>query len=280
MNRLSYRGTSFNLPSNKSFWTVCGELDSISELQECARRRFIMLYNERKKKDPSISFSDFTREQSALTGVHSVNFLDLDYEDKLYSSYLIYPFSTFDTFLDNFVLDLRTLFISLKVGKRSSKPEKLAQILKQLKGRGIKPNIEQFKFDLFDYYRTRRNVIAHNLPPSKYKAAFDKVYAHKSDILSIYHNQANALDTSMNMSYDDFIVCTANLKNIADSLTVAVGNSINWEKVGASRPSWIDYKQLKSMHFKTKEKKINFVRNTVRTLYGVSLADKECEAFF
>lgn len=278
MNRKLYRGTSFNLPSNKKLWTVCGELDSISELQECARRKFMMIYDERKVTDPSISFPDFTSEQAAITGVHLGEFKVQNYEDKLFSSYLIYPFSVFDTFLDDFVSDLKKLNIKLKVGKKASKPEKLAQILKQLRGRKIKPNIDQFKIDLFDYYRIRRNVVAHNLPDIKYKSVFSKIYAHRSDILSIYPNQANALDKSMSMSYDDFIICTANLKNIADLLTVEVGKSINWEKIGKSRPSWIDYKQLKGMHFDT-DKKIGHVRTTLRSIYGVSLTDKECKAF-
>lgn len=278
MNRLSYRGTSFNLPSNKNLWTVCGELDSISELQECARRKFMMLYDEKKVSNPGFSFSDFTKEQAAVTGVHLGEFKVQNYEDRLFSSYLIYPFSVFDTFLDDFVSDLKKLNITLKVGKKASKTEKLTQVLKQLRGRGIKPVIEPFKMDLFDYYRIRRNVVAHNLPASKYKTAFTKVYTHRSDILSIYPNQANALDKSMSMSYDDFIVCTANLKNISDLLTTAVGKSVNWEKVGKSRPSWMDYKQLKTMHFET-EKKIGHIRTTVRSLYGVSLTDKECKAF-
>lgn len=278
MNRLSYRGTSFNLPSNKNLWTVCGELDSISELQECARRKFMMLYDEKKVSNPGFSFSDFTKEQAAVTGVHLGEFKVQNYEDRLFSSYLIYPFSVFDTFLDDFVSDLKKLNITLKVGKKASKTEKLTQILKQLRGRGIKPVIEPFKMDLFDYYRIRRNVVAHNLPASKYKTAFTKVYTHRSDILSIYPNQANALDKSMSMSYDDFIVCTANLKNISDLLTTAVGKSVNWEKVGKSRPSWMDYKQLRTMHFET-EKKIGHIRTTVRSLYGVSLTDKECKAF-
>lgn len=278
MNRLSYRGTSFNLPSNKKLWTVCGELDSISELQECARRKFMMLYDEKKVSNPEITFSDFTKEQAAVTGVHLGEFKVQNYEDRLFSSYLIYPFSVFDTFLDEFVSDLKKLNITLKVGKKASKTEKLTQILNQLRGRGIKPVIEPFKMDLFDYYRIRRNVVAHNLPSSKYKTAFTKVYTHRSDILSIYPNQANALDKSMSMSYDDFIVCTANLKNISDLLTIAVGKNVNWEKVGKSRPSWMDYKQLKTMHFET-EKKIGHIRTTVRSLYGVSLTDKECKAF-
>ena len=278
MNRFSYRGTSFNLPSNKKLWTLCGELDSISELQECARRKFMMLYDERKVDTPSITFPDFTKEQSVITGVHLGEFKVQNYEDKLFSSYLIFPFSVFDTFLDDFVSDLKKLNITLKVRKIASKPEKLAQILKQLRGRKIKPNIDQFKMDLFDYYRIRRNVVAHNLPASKYKSAFSKIYVHRSDILSIYPNQANALDKSMNMSYDDFIVCTANLKNIADMLTVEVGKSINWEQIGKSRPSWIDYKQLKTIHFDT-EKKIDLIRTTISSIYGVSLTDKECKAF-
>ena len=278
MNRSSYRGTSFNLPSNKNLWTVCGELDSISELQECARRKFMMLYDEKKVSNPEITYSDFTKEQDAVTGVHLGEFKVQNYEDRLFSSYLIYPFSVFDTFLDEFVSDLKKLNIPLKVGKKASKTEKLTQILKQLRGRGIKPVIEPFKMDLFDYYRIRRNVVAHNLPSSKYKTAFTKVYTHRSDILSIYPNQANALDKSMSMSYDDFIVCTANLKNIADLLTVEVGKSLNWVKIGKSRPSWIDYKQLKTMHFDT-EKKIGHIRTTVRSIYGISLTDKECKSF-
>ncbi len=259
-------------------WKICGELDSIIEFQECARRKFMMLYDEEKVTDPSITFSGFTREQSVLTGVNLGSFKEQDYEDKLFSSFLIFPFSVFDTFLDDFVSDLKMLNIKLKVNRKAGKKEKLTQILKQLKGRRIKPGIDQFKLDLFDYYRIRRNVVAHNLPASKYKAAYAKVLAHKTEVLAIYQSQRTVLDASMKMTYDDFIVCTANLKNIADLITVAVGKNVNWVKIGKSHPSWVDYNQLKGNPFDL-DKKIRYIRALVGSKYGVSLSEKECKAF-
>ena len=63
-----------------------------------------------------------------------------------------------------------------------------------------------------------------------------------------------------------------------DLLIAVVGKSLNWGKIGRTRPAWIDYKQLKTMYLDA-EKKVSHVRKTVQTLYGVKWTDSECMAF-
>ena len=139
--------------------------------------------------------------------------------------------------------------------------------------------IEQYKLDLLDYTRLRRNAIAHDLPASTYFDAFNKVAKHKADFLKIYPNQKAILSSYDNFGFDDFILCTANLKNISDMLTVAIGRKLDWKKIGKSKPSYINYGKIKGYGPLENERKITHIQNTIQTIYGIKLSEKECKYF-
>lgn len=284
MKRHAYRGTSFDIPANKKFWKQCGEYDSLIQFEECCHRALIERYNEEKGKDHSLSFKLFTNKIATGTKVN-LGFFDFDnYENSLYASYIIYPYGAFDCFIQDIIKDLKDLLINIKIDKYKGKGTKrkgtkLSQLLKQLKKRGIDVRIEQFKIDLFEYYRLRRNSVAHMLPETTYISSFNKSVKSRHLVSKTYPNQPNALTSYDKMTFDDFVVCTANLKNISDIITRTIEKNINWDKIGKSHPYWINYKKINAICSFEKQKKIDFVRKVIEVRYGVELSDELCESF-
>lgn len=230
MERHAYRGTSFDIPANKKFRKQCGEYDSLIQFEECCHRALIERYNEEKGKDHSLSFKLFTPKIATGTKVN-LGFFDFDnYENSLYASYIIYPYGAFDCFIQDIIKDLKDFKINIKIDKQKGKGTKLSQLLKQLKKRGIDVRIEQFKIDLFEYYRLRRNSVAHMLPETTYISSFNKSVKSRHLVSKTYPNQPNALTSYDKMTFDDFVVCTANLKNISDIITRTIEKNINWKK--------------------------------------------------
>lgn len=279
MKRYAYRGTSFDIPANKKFWKQCGDYDSLIQFEECCYRALLERYKEEKSKDNSLSFELFTKKIAIETKVNQ-GFFDFDnYENSLYASYLIYPYGAFDCFIQDIIKDLKDFLINIKIDKQKGKGTKLSQLLKQLKTRGIDVKIEQFKKDLFEYYRLRRNSVAHMLPETTYISAFNKSVKSRHLVNKTYPNQPNALTSYDKMTFDDFVVCTANLKNISDIITRTIEKKINWKKIGKSHPSWINYKKINAICSFEKQKKIDFVRKVIEVRYGVKLSDELCKSF-
>ena len=226
----------------------------------------------------------FTNKIATGTKVN-LGFFDFDnYENSLYASYIIYPYGAFDCFIQDIIKNLKDLLINIKIDKYKGKGTKrkgtkLSQLLKQLKKRGIDVRIEQFKIDLFEYYRLRRNSVAHMLPETTYISSFNKSVKSRHLVSKTYPNQPNALTSYDKMTFDDFVVCTANLKNISDIITRTIEKNINWEKIGKSHPYWINYKKINAICSFEKQKKIDFVRKVIEGRYGVELSDELCESF-
>lgn len=279
MKRQIYRGTSFNIPANKRFWKQCGAYDSLIQFEECCYRALLERYNEEKSKDHSLSFELFTKKIAAKTKVNMGCFNFDNYENSLYAAYIIYPYGVFDRFIDELIEDLRKLLIKIKINTRKTKGTKLSQLLKQLKNRGFDVKIEQFKMDIFEYYRLRRNSVAHLLPDSTYISYFNKLVKSRHLVNKFYPNQLNALTSYDKMTFDDFVVCTANLKNISDIITRTIEKYINWKKIGKSHPSWINYKKINAICGFERQKKIDFVRKVIECRYGVVLSDELCKFF-
>ena len=279
MKRHAYRGTSFDIPANKKFWKQCGEYDSLIQFEECCHRALLERYDEEKGKDHSLSFKLFTQKMAVGTKVN-LGFFDFDnYENSLYASYIIYPYGAFDCFIQDVIKDLKDFKINIKIDKQKGKGTKLSQLLKQLKTRGIDVKIEQFKIDLFEYYRLRRNSVAHMLPETTYISSFNKSVKSRHLVSKTYPNQPNALTSYDKMTFDDFVVCTANLKNISDIITRTIEKNINWEKIGKSHRYWINYKNINAICSFEKQKKMDFVRKVIEGRYGVELSDELCESF-
>lgn len=275
MNKLVYRGTSFNVPSCRRFWDNCGRFDSIIEFQECAHSDFKVSYMDAYSRD-GISMPDYVNKRSAELNIYLGHFNEPNYEDSLYGCYLISPMSCFETFLEEFVKDLKLLgFKKAKINPRSTQT-KFQQVQKIFKINGINVRFEPWNKDIFEYFRLRRNAVAHGLESSHYQAALAKAATWRVDIKARYSNFGDLLDTGGHLSFYDFLLCTTNVKNMGDLMTLALENKVNWRKVGKSHPKYINYKLINGMD---KSKKIEYIRKCVQNMYSIQLSDTQCMYF-
>lgn len=81
----------------------------------------------------------------------------------------------------------------------------------------------------------------------------------------------------MSLTFDDFILCTANVKNIADEMTRSLLPHIDWVKLATSNiDKWIP----KRKRF-VAEGRINRLKSSIRTkiftLYGIKISDYDIE---
>lgn len=282
MKRNAYRGTSFNLPCNRKFWKKCGDFDSLIQFQECAYRALMNDLSNKQKADSALVLDNYMKLLSAQVHVNLGGFKLPDFQNYMYAAYLVYPYANFDYFLNELVEDLAQLGIKIKIQKTYYKKRctKLCQVLRQLKSKGINVSIDSYKTEMFDFYRLRRNAVVHMLPVSTYISAFNKVQKSKNQVLKTYPHQPSALQSANQINFDDFIVCTANLKNIADIIVRAIECHINWKNIGKTHPKWIDYRGFNSIYLLDRDRRIGYIRSKVASLYGVQLTDEECKCFF
>ena len=73
-----------------------------------------------------------------------------------------------------------------------------------------------------------------------------------------------------NIGFDDFILCTANIKNIADILTVSLETYVKWNEIGLLNKELLP--KYNTDRFNLKRSKI-YIQNCIRSEYGVYLED-------
>lgn len=275
MKRLTYRKTSFDIPSCKKLWENCGRFDSIIEFQECAHSDFKVSYMDAYTKD-GISMPDYINKRSTELNIFLGHFNEPNYEDSLYGCYLIPPMSCFDAFLDEFLMDLKLLGFKKAKFNPKNKLTKFQQLQKILKANHIVVGFEPWNLDVYEYFRLRRNAVAHGLESTHYQSALAKATKWVSDIKARYNNFGDLLDSGGHMTFYDFLLCTTNIKNIGDLMTIALESKINWRRVGASYPKYINYKLMNGMD---KAKKIEYVRKCVQNMYSITLSDVQCKYF-
>ena len=260
-NRLTYRKTTFDIPSNRNLWLTLGQYDALVEYQEVASRYYLGTFDAKKE-----SFDSFLSRTSIATGVRLNNISLANFREKQYQGYLVFPNASFDDFITNFVDDVKFLidpaFSLSKIN--GSKFDKLVDALLQI---GISPSIGKFKKDLYDYYRLLRNDVAHSLNQN-----YEKEYKtlDKKAIAAFYTTLSEPKEKSK-LSFDDFILCTANIKNIADLLTISLLPNINWEQLVLNNREQLIPKYERFVHGGRTKRLQTYVLNCIRTLYGYTL---------
>ena len=266
-SRLLFRGTTFNIPSNRLLWKSLGEYDSLVEYQEVACRLMLASYDKTKE-----SFREYLIRISQSTGVRLNDISLQNYKQCQYQGYLIFPNASFDEFLSGFADDVRILiddsFAESKIdGCRFDK------VIDSLYKKNITPNIDEAKVKLYHYYRRLRNDVAHRLNNN-----YDGDY--KAIDLSAIHTFYPTLSVpqpKMSLTFDDFILCTANVKNIADEMTRSLLPHIDWVKLASSN---IDKWLPKWKRF-VAEGRINRLKSSIKTifftLYGLKISDYDIE---
>lgn len=262
-SRLSFRGTTFNIPSNRLLWLSLGQYDSLVEYQEVASRLMLSAYDSTKE-----TFREYLIRISKNTGVYLNDITLQNFKQAQYQGYLIYPNASFDEFLTGFVDDVKILMDS-HFSESNINGCRFDKIIDALNNIGIVPNIDQAKICLYRYYRLLRNDVAHRLNNS-YTVEYNAI--DLSAINGFYPTLAKP-QPKASLNFDDFILCTANVKNIADEMTRSLLPHINWvDLVLANIEIWLPkYKRFIAEGRKGRLK--TSINTRIFTLYGLKLSE-------
>lgn len=258
------RGASFNIPSNRLLVKTLGEYDALVEYQEVANR--LMLNEQESSKEP---FRDYLARVSKDVKINLNDITLQDYKSAIIQGYLVFPNASFDDFLDGFVDDVRILIddqFNIGKNKKGCNFEKIVDALKDIT---ITLTIDQDKVNLYHYYRLLRNDLAHRLNKEYTKEfnTIDKnaIKAHYPTLLG--PNQKSSL------CFDDFILCTANIKSIAFEMTKSLLPYIKWKDVIlANKEMWIP--KYKRFLMENRIKRLHtYINTTLFNIYGVELEE-------
>lgn len=263
MDRTIVRHSTFNLPSMRRLWQVLGEYDALVEYIELTTRMFKTSFESQHE----LTFPEFLSSEAMKENI-CLNDLTLDnYETFKYKYYLILPNSSFDRFLDDFMIDFHTLFD--KNIPLSRNKTKLHSIVDYLVGDSFSILLEDFSISLYDYYRLIRNSLAHD--SLKKEPEIVEIFSslNIADVHSRYPRLSAPHDMD-NLTFDDFILCTANIKSIADKLTKSLENKIDWGKF--SRRNSNLFPKLKKFR-SNRTRQVSYIKNVISDIYGIRLSD-------
>lgn len=269
MHNRSVRQNKFNLPSMRNLWNILGGYDALVEYNECAIRQLLKKWEQNKETTPE--WNDFIKRQAAEVGLN-LGSIDVDrYRQDIYLWYLVHPYGCIDSFIKEFKDDLKAFGfdISLDFNNKSA----IEKLIEGLRESGISVSVEQYKLDLDRYYRRCRNLLAHKLGDDQRKE-IARLYGglDKEKIFAFYPSLNSALPAPCKLTFDDYTLCTANLKNITDSLTTDVYNSIDWNKFRFEECRLAGKLTL----YKQKPQRIaTALTNYCRSKYGITLTEKE-----
>lgn len=263
MCRTLVRHSTFNLPSMRRLWQVLGEYDALVEYIELTTRKFKTLFESQHE----LSFLEFLSSEAKKENICLNNLTLENYEIFKYRYYLILPNSSFDRFLDDYMIDFHTLFDKTIPLPRHK--TKLQSILDYFDGDSFTISLEDFSPTLYDYYRLIRNSLAHdNLKKEpEIAAAFSSI-----NIASVHsrYPKLSAPHDFNNLTFDDFILCTANIKSIADKLTLSLESQIDW--IDFSKRETKMFPKLKRFRGNA-TRQISYIRNIICGKYGIRLSD-------
>lgn len=269
MNRKStYRDSTFNIPSNRNLWHSLGEFDALVEYQEVATRNYLKAFDATKE-----TFRDYLIRTSGAVGIH-LNDITLDnFKQVQHQGYLVFPNASFDEFISAYVKDVK--FLITPDFELSSKNDncKFDNLLDALSAISIVPKIDVAKINLYHYYRLLRNDIAHRL---------NKDYTKECNRIdcSAIHSFYPTLGLPMpktELNFDDFILCTANIKNIADILTLSILPHIDWEKVILEKNVQIIPRYSQFIREKRPKRLHTYINNCVAARYSIRLPEATVE---
>lgn len=249
----------------KKLWKTMGGYDALVEYNECAVRQFIRKWELQKETNPN--YAQFIKEQSSEVGIH-LGYIDIEnYRQDIYRWYLIHPYGCIDNFIKDFKEDLKIFGFEIKLDFENK--SSLEKLISGMKESGISISIEEWKLDLDSYYRRCRNLLAHKLD-TKEEEKIKNIYAglNKKTIHDYYPTLTSSLKEPCILTFDDYTLCTANLKNITDTLTTDVYSSIKWENMDISQFGIIK----KYRHFSQDPIRLSTaIKNFFHFRYGITL---------
>ena len=258
---------TFTLPCFRTLVKSLGEFDSLVEYQELASRMLLASFDPSKE-----SFSDYLKRQSKNHGINLNDITPQDYKISQIQGYLVFPCACFDAFLTGYDDEVK-LLINSEYTLNGLKGSHLKKATDALKNISVTLNINPDELDLYDYYRELRNDLAHNLD-NEYTKRYDAI--NKTAIQSIYP-KLQAPNEKSSLCFDDFILCTANIKSVALQMTSSLLPYVDWAvRAAQNRDVWFpNYGRYSEKRDKERRKKC--VYNSLLTRYGLRLSDYDLE---
>lgn len=147
------------------------------------------------------------------------------------------------------------------------------KILDALNNIGINTNINAEKIKIYHYYRFLRNDVAHRINKD-----FDAQYtAINLNAIHTYYPTLAIPQPKNSLNFDDFILCTANIKNIADEMTISLLPHIDWVNlVLANIDKWLP-KYKRFLRERRLERLKSAINQMISGRYGLKLSSCEIE---
>lgn len=271
MKRSEYRKTTFDLPSNRRLWETLGEFDALMQYVEAA-----CISYEEKREESGLSFEEFLESEKKKMS-HPISSLAFDNpREKLHDLYLVYPHSCLDSFIDELIDDMHELgFGDFKLAD-TDKVSRLERLKTALERLGIKPTFYDFSLSIYTYYRYVRNSLNHNGGTENVDVKIQNVFKNLSKMkeeIDARFNYLDALTECNTLNFCDYVLCTANIKNIADLIVVAIEKHVDWENFYLSVER---HPTIKKINGYVQEKQVRHVQNTICNTYSVRLQDNVC----
>ena len=76
-----------------------------------------------------------------------------------------------------------------------------------------------------------------------------------------------------NLNFGDYVLCTANIKNIADLIVLSIESHINWDNFYLSVGN---YPAIKKINNFVRDRQISYVKNVIWNTYSIQLSDDMC----
>lgn len=262
----------FNPHSYKYLKQSLGEHDAIVQFQECARRSLLDKFKLDKAKN-NVDFPSFITKESFSVGIHLHNLTIKTYPNIIFQSYLIFPNSLMEEFVDNFINDYNKLFNAREKlpddKKNEGKKCKLEKLLELLENNGITETVSEIELDIYNYYRSLRNRTAHTKSRQKGNCfVTEKVLLFTKEKCP----KLTAPNEAENLNFDDFIFFTATIKNIALQITQSISPKIDWGAYLERNKDCLP----KSKKF-VGHRAITYLQNIIRNDYGVTLESEFIE---
>lgn len=202
----------FRLVCRNKFYNNLGQFDAICEFTEVAVRDFV----SNNKHDHN--FNIYLDEKASQHNIKVNSVKQSFYKNRIAQSYILSVYQAFELYLREFKVEQSNLYN--KSWKLSDSSDSLLfKIIDEVSSIEVaKKTIGEFRIGIYEYYRVIRNKYSHEIiKDTKIKKAYNEILKFKTEILLNYPN-LNAPNTFNTICFDDFILFSRVVKDIADGL--------------------------------------------------------------
>jgi len=250
---------AFRLKCKAKLKNDLGRYDAIVEFTEIAIRDFI------KSSEETKSFDQYLKQKSTE---HQIRVDSIDkgiFKTRIALGYIISVFQSFELFLREFKEEYCELY-DVKWNLPDSKENLLRKIISKVSSLSKAKNvIGESNIELFDYYRKIRNKYVHDyIDKEKIDKAYKKIKKQEAELKIIYPN-LNAPNDFENISFDDFILFTRAVKEIANGLCSLIEPE--------NEIVLVDYYKRTKLYSKFKDKperKIGAIKHDLNFRFGIT----------